>query len=325
MNIDIAAKLPELGQKYIVVVGDMILDRYRILRPKKLSPEAPVLIFEPEAEELKAGGAGNVAANLIDLGVGKVKLATVLGLELANQAEKLMSDPIYVIETDRKTTVKERLVTRRQQLARIDIQSNEPISLDSAKTIVSVLRNEIAIADALVFSDYDHGVCIADLVRPILEQAIERKIPIIVDSKSRDSLSKYKGATIASPNMDEAKMITKLDEFQDEDVAKFLLKTMGLKAAAITLGPRGIMLATTEKTEIFPPLHPNINQEVIDVTGAGDTVAATIAAGMTLGMEYSDIMELANITAGIKVQKRGVATASPREILDAMENKHGRI
>jgi D-beta-D-heptose 7-phosphate kinase/D-beta-D-heptose 1-phosphate adenosyltransferase len=149
--------------------------------------------------------------------------------------------------------------------------------------------------------------------------AISNNIPVIVDSKAKDTLNKYKGVTIALPNLDEARLITKLDEFDDEDIARFLLKNMKLKAAALTLGPHGILLATSDGCSHFPTLSGDPDHEVADVTGAGDTVAATVAAGLTLGMSYPEIMRLANITAGIKVQKRGVATATPSEIFNAME------
>lgn len=322
MNV---AALSLLKDKRILVVGDMIIDHYRILKAKKLSPEAPVLIFEPDTEEFKAGGAGNVVTNLIALGVINTKLATVLGSS-GNNIPLLPEQSIAVIEEGRKTTVKERIITRRQQIARIDIQSSQPISSSSAHILFEQIKEDLKIIDAIIFSDYDHGVCIPDLVRPIMDIVKARQIPIIVDSKARDTLSKYKGSTIALPNMDEAKMITKLDEFDDADIARYLMRTMNLKAAAITLGPRGILLTTADKTEIFPPLHENINQEVIDVTGAGDTVAATVAAGLVLNMSFEEIMELANITAGIKVQKRGVATATPEEIMEVIrqkENKNG--
>ena len=317
---EVSELLNEFGNKSIAVVGDMIVDYYRILKPKRLSPEAPVVMFEPEKEEYKAGGASNVAENLYAMGAGNVNLVTVLG---EDQHILLPKNSIWVEERSRLTTVKERIVTRRQQICRIDIQSNTKICKATAMALFDKSKNALLESDAIIFSDYDHGVCTIDLIQPIMQLAKERGIKTIVDSKAKDTLSKYKGATIALPNMDEARMMTKLDDFEDEDIAKFLLRTMNLDAAAITLGPRGILLAMRDiEPQIFAPLHENINNEVIDVTGAGDTVAAMVAAGVTLDMTYPQMLRLANVAAGIKVQKRGVDVATKEEIIAAIELNH---
>lgn len=318
--LSILAKLP---LKRICVIGDLIVDHYRILSPKRLSPEAPVVIFEQDQENFLPGGAANVVANLTALNVGSVHLLSVCGSINPKAYDALNyrdSKLIVVNEKDRLTTVKERIITRRQQIARIDHQSDQPIKIKTAEAILKYGKEAIEEADAIVFSDYDHGVCIPELVRPIMEIAARNSAPVIVDSKAKDTILKYKGATIALPNMDEARLMTKLDDFEDEQVARFLMRTMNLKAAAITLGPRGIILATPDETRIFPPLHQDvIEKEVVDVTGAGDTVAATVAIGLVSQMAYPEIMKLANITAGIKVQKRGVATVSEKEIIQTIE------
>lgn len=319
----VEAVLSALPFKNICVVGDLIVDHYRVLKAKRLSPEAPIPIFEPQSEEFKAGGAGNVAQNLCALGVGKVHLITVIGRKNFGNAERIDFSPnvalIAAFENDRLTTVKERLTTLRQQVVRVDIQSGRPILPDSVTSLLKASLEVIQQADAVVFSDYDHGVCVPELVAPILHAAMIKNIPVIVDSKAKDTLTKYRGSTIALPNSEEAKLMTKLDDFEDEHVARFLLKTMRLKAAAVTLGPRGILLATQESCAVFPPLNTNVKQDVVDVTGAGDTVAATVAAGLCTDMPLNRIVKLANVTAGIKVQKRGVATATPKEILEAIE------
>lgn len=320
-------ELKKLCDKRICVIGDLIVDYYRILKDVRKSPEAPVVIFHPITEEYKAGGAFNVVENLKALGAGSVRLITAIGndnytTKLAGLIQDHGIENVIFFQDNRLTTVKERIVTRRQQICRIDVQSNEPIHVSTAEAILSLDRTKeyIENADAIVFSDYDHGVCIPELISPILEIAKAKGIPAIVDSKSRDTLSKYRGSTIVLPNMDEARMMTKMDDFEDEDVAKFLMTNMKLEAAAVTLGPRGIMLATrASEPKIFPPLDQNINSEVVDVTGAGDTVAAMVAAGLTLGLQYWQIMRLANVAAGVKVQKRGVATVTPAEIIAAIE------
>jgi len=318
--------LQGLREQRIVVVGDLIVDKYRILKAKKLSPEAPVPIFEPHTEEYRPGGAANVAANLIALGVGHVSLITVIGRDNYDSipdkeiANIFPPGSIAHFEGGRLTTIKERIVTRRQQVCRIDIQSSKPILRETADCLFEASKDTLRLANAIIFSDYDHGTCTADLISPIMNLASRANIPTIIDSKAKDTILKYKGSTVALPNMDEARLMTKLDDFEDDHVARFLLKAMKLEAAAVTLGPRGILLAThTDDIKRFPPLHENVNQEVVDVTGAGDTVAAMVAAGLTLGLQYWQIMKLANVAAGIKVQKLGVATVTPAEIISAIE------
>jgi D-beta-D-heptose 7-phosphate kinase/D-beta-D-heptose 1-phosphate adenosyltransferase len=307
----------KLKDKKICVVGDVMVDHYRLLSAKRVSPESPTIIFHPYSEEIKAGGAGNVATNLKVLGVRVVPLISVLG-----ESEFLtFPEPFFKVrEPGRKTTIKERLITKRQQILRIDTQSDVPITMDSANKLLETCMGEIASADAIVFSDYAHGVMIPELVGPILERAIEKGVPTVVDSKARDTLTKYRGATIVLPNLDEAKMFTRLDDFDADAIARFILKNMHLKAAAITIGPKGIMLAEPGmEIRIFPPLNEDVEHEVVDVTGAGDTVAAVVACGLCVGMPYDRIMKLANVAAGVKVQKRGVAAITPAEIMATIE------
>lgn len=316
--LSVFAKLP---LKRICVVGDLIIDHYRIVSARKISPEAPVLVTQQEKEEYLPGGASNVVANLSAFGVGSVHLITVVGRENQDVFSKLIlpGAPIVAIEADRLNTVKERIITRRQQLLRIDRQSGKPIRKETAECLFKASMEQLEAADAIVFSDYNHGVCIPDLVSPILNLAEARGIPTIVDSKSPDTMLKYRGATIALPNLDEARIITGLVEFDDEDVVKFLFRNMKLKAAAVTLGSRGILFCDPNGTKHYPPLHPDTEHEVTDVSGAGDTVAATVAMGLASGMDYDEILKLSNITAGVKVGKRGVATVSEKEIIDVIE------
>lgn len=316
--------------KTVLVVGDFILDYYRILKSKGQSPESETLMFKPERDEFRLGGAGNVYRNLEALGI-RARLATVVGNICPCVPDLdggwhtfvgLPAGPLIVTDDTRLTTTKERLVTRRQQLLRVDIQSDKPITMEAARSLVSSVNSIIHECDAIIFSDYAHGVCIPEVVQPILNKAIELGKPTIVDSKAKDSLTKYRGCTIALPNSSEAKEITKLDDFDDTDVGKFMLRTMKMQAAAITQGPAGILLITPEGSKHFPTLCSNVEEEVADVTGAGDTVAAIVAAGLSVGLPYDRIMRLANVAAGVKVQKRGVATATPDEIMSAASS-HG--
>jgi len=313
--------LSNVPNKKISVIGDIVIDHNRILKQKRLSPEAPVIIFVQEEEEFRPGGAANVAANLKALGA-KCTLISVTGFdrsEVLQYAQLSEYNSLIYHEKNRLTTVKERLITRRQQIARIDIQSNKPILVDSAERLLEQARSAIEESDAIVLSDYAHGCCIPELIRPIIEIANKKNIPVVVDSKAKDSFTKYKDATIALPNIDEAKLITHMEDCGDEVlIGRTMLEQMNLKAVGLTLGPRGILLITEYDEEYFKTLH-DTDHEVVDVTGAGDTVAATVSLGLALGMSYPEIIRLANITAGIKVQKRGVAAITEKEILDTVQ------
>lgn len=309
----------KLKDKNVCVVGDVMIDHYRLLAPKRVSPESPTIIFHPHSEETKAGGAGNVASNLKTLGV-MASLVSVIGEGC--ESIRFPDPSVMVREKGRITTIKERLITKRQQILRIDTQTERPITLESAHALLERCRGMIDCADAIIFSDYAHGVLIPELVSTILDGAIKSGKPTVVDSKAKDTLTKYRGATIILPNLDEAKFFTRLDDFEAEDIAKFILKNMRLQAVAITLGPKGILLAEPDREiRIFPPLNEDVEHEVVDVTGAGDTVAAVVACGLCVGMPYDRIMKLANVAAGVKVQKRGVAAITPAEIM-ATINQH---
>lgn len=314
----------KLPNKRVCVVGDIVVDHYRTVVAKRVSPEAPILIVKEEYEEFLPGGAANVVANLSALKLKSSTLIGVVGEKNKDLFDKLkFSDqPVFEVEQGRMTTVKERIVSRRQQILRIDEQSDAPIGLDTAEKLFNRAKPALEAADAIIFSDYAHGVCIPELVLAVLRLAEKSGIPTIVDSKAPDTVSKYRGATIALPNMDEARTIARLEDFDDQDVANYLMKSMKLKALAITLGPKGIFLTTPEESKVYPPLHPDTDKEVTDVTGAGDTVAAIAAAGLISGLRYDEIVRLANIAAGIKVQKRGVATVSGNEI-EAAIKEHG--
>ena len=309
----------QVATKKILVVGDLIVDRYRFLTPHRLNPEAPTIIFRPSREEYRLGGAGNVLSNLTALGT-KASLATVVGSDWEKIAFHFPTlEGSLLVRADRTTTVKERLITDRQQLLRIDIQGGGPIENGVADKLFGDIANVLADADAVIMSDYDHGVMIPELVGPLMDFCRRKNKPVIVDSKARDTISKYRDATIILPNVEEAKLISGLEEFDDKDVANFLLRHMKLAAVAITLGPRGILLATKDGQETFPALQHD--DEVADVTGAGDTVAAMVAACLSAGVRYNEAIELANVAAGIKVRKRGVATVSVAEIMETIHER----
>jgi len=333
--------IDEVRSKTILVVGDFIVDYYRILRPKRLSPEAPVVIFEPEKEEFRLGGAGNVAGNVAALG-GRVVLCCGVGEDYASwrvsssfwtegDLKASLSPPfetLFVPCPSRKTTIKERLVTRRQQIARIDMQSNDVAcrewGCDAAARVIPLVSR----ADIVVFSDYDHGMMIPSFVNPILEKAVSLGKKVVVDSKAMDTVGKYKGASIVLPNNVEVRVFTGMEHADNLGIATYLLASMRLEAVGLTLGPDGIGLYRRWDDGTIMYLHdPATAQrdgEVLDVTGAGDTVTAAVACALATGRSYEDAIRLANVAAGVVVRKLGVATASPEEIRQEMR-KNGIV
>jgi D-beta-D-heptose 7-phosphate kinase/D-beta-D-heptose 1-phosphate adenosyltransferase len=294
------------------VVGDVIVDHYRVLSAAKLSPEAPVIIFKPSHEEYRAGGAANVANNLEALGA-KSRLFAIAGDDWDRFGDVAKGFSCTIIkQKGQTTTIKERLVTARQQVVRVDHQPRERLDSFSAAELESAVIEAIPGSSAIIFSDYDHGSLRDETTQRIIFKARELGVPVVVDSKAKETIARYKGATMALPNHHEAKMITGLEEFDDEHVARFMLRTMGLQAIGVKSGPRGILFADKGGNKMYPALEHE--DEVVDVTGAGDTVTATVAAGMSLGMAYDAIMRLANVSAGIVIRKMGTATASRAEV-----------
>lgn len=306
------ADLASFKGKKVLVVGDYIVDHYRFLSPKALSPEAPIVCFKAEHEELRHGGAGNVAMNIMALG-GQPTLLSSFSLSDA----PAIPFPVVAIENGpaRRTTVKERLLTTRQQVARIDKQSNVPISPAAAGEMVQAARKLLDQADVVVFSDYDHGVMVRELVRPILDMAMAMHKPSVVDSKALDTVSKYKFCTLAVPNENEAKAICS-SRSGAAILAEEMSVLLGGSSVAVTCGPEGVFLYLGHGpfADKYYPAHVGTGR-VVDVTGAGDTFTATCAMGLSAAMQMDSIIHLANLASGIKIGKLGVASVSPEEII----------
>lgn len=308
-----------LRDKAVLVLGDVIIDYYRTVRATRISPEREILIFEPQSESMLPGGAANVANNLISMGLGRVLLASVVGD--IPQGFSFPGENLLVNSPDKQTTIKERIVTRQQQVIRIDHQSGFPITECASAILSEKIMPLLKGTDCIVMSDYAHGVMRSDMVLPIMDMAKKLGIPTVVDSKSRDTLTKYCGCTIALPNHIEARKFYPTESFEDDmELAKRLLNDMDGDAIGLTAGKKGIVFSCQDWCRVFPPMETNTEEEVIDVTGAGDTVTAAVAAGKCLGMPYDQILEVANVAAGIVVRKKGVATASSIEIENARRN-----
>jgi D-beta-D-heptose 7-phosphate kinase/D-beta-D-heptose 1-phosphate adenosyltransferase len=303
--------------KRILVVGDYMVDEYRFLSPKGLSPEAPIVCFKEEKQERRHGGAGNVAMNLMALGAKPFLLSSFD----AKDAPEMPFDNLVVDEYGRKTTIKERLLTTRQQIARIDKQSDTRIGRHTVAKMLDERAVARFMADvaAIVFSDYDHGVMVEELVLPIMGLAKAKGIPTVVDSKAKDSLRKYRGCTLMVPNREEARVIGGFFGNSVSTMANWLRVAVNSDAVAVTCGPEGVYLEYDGGNRHFPAAVGD--DRVVDVTGAGDTFTALCSLGLAVGLPLDSIMEVSNAAAGIKIGKLGVASVSALELREVLNGQ----
>jgi D-beta-D-heptose 7-phosphate kinase/D-beta-D-heptose 1-phosphate adenosyltransferase len=309
----------EFPGKRIVVLGDVMLDEFIWGRVKRISPEAPVPVVEVERQSLALGGAGNVVSNLVALGARPALLA-VIGED--SNAERLRSEFRAIgVETDslvsdqhRPTTLKTRIIAHNQQVVRADRESRAAVSSDIEDRLVELFHREIEQAHALVVSDYNKGLLTESLLARTLGAARERAITVCVDPKSR-SFARYQPVTIITPNAQEAAEAAGIaieDEASLIEAGRRILRSIDCRAALVTRGEEGMSLFTDggEVSHI-----PTVAREVYDVTGAGDTVIATLALALSAGASMVEAAVLANHAAGVVVGKLGTATVARDELL----------
>ncbi len=306
---------------HILVVGDLMCDHYLFGKVDRISPEAPVQVVEVKKEKSFLGGAGNVVNNLLSLGA-KVSVASVIGDDENGLwvKERLQSKAIDISlvleEKGRYTSKKTRVISSNQQIVRFDKESKNSILKDSEDKIVSNLKEDY---DLILLSDYAKGVLTDRLTKKIIFFANEKNIPVFIDPKDRD-YSKYSGATLVTPNKKEAELAINLEIKDDMSLKKagFELKERyDLKSVIITLGEQGMAIFENDMLKI-----PTVAKEVYDVTGAGDTVLATLGYGVACGLSLSDAAKLANLAAGVVVGKVGSATATLAEIEEYKKSLH---
>ena len=302
----------------LLVVGDVMCDTYLSGHVTRISPEAPVPVFESTDKRHVLGGAANVAANLRALGC-EVRLAGVVGDDVTGRyvREQLraqgIADDLLAQDTGRPTTEKTRLIARHQQLVRLDQESRLPLPSGlTAQTLVGV-ESILADVDGLICSDYNKGVCTPDLLVPLFAKAKAANLPIFVDPKARN-FAQYRGATVLTPNLAEVRHATG-DPVEDEPsltaAAESLLRQGEAQALLVTRGAAGMSLFHPPQAPQHLPAH---TRDVYDVTGAGDTVIAAFAAAAIGGMSYVEAARLANVAAGIVVGKAGTAVVHREEL-----------
>ena len=308
----------------IIVIGDFMLDHYIFGTTSRTSPEAPVPIVEFKNENYSLGGAGNVVANLNELGANVLPFGIIgtdsAGLQLNKLIKEKNCDNTNLIPVnDRYTTIKTRILSANQQIVRLDKEEIQKIPTSISNQLIKSLNYHIPKADALIISDYAKGVCSKSMTQKIIEIANSHKVPILVDPKTSD-LTCYQGSYLITPNLKEFKNIINNQNISNKQIsslAKKLLIKHEIDNLLITKGSEGMSLVSSEKTI-------NISadaKEVFDVSGAGDTVIATIAFSLAHKINLENSIHLANISAGIVVSKTGTATVTKEEIIEYIVEK----
>jgi len=309
----IPALLEKIRSVRALVVGDAMLDRYWYGDVDRISPEAPVPVVHVKEADERPGGAANVARNIQAL-QAKCALLAVTGddADATRLAELLAQESIDAhLIRDRllNTTVKLRVISRHQQLIRIDFES--PSSKDSRVKLLDRYLKDVGAYDVVVCSDYGKGGL--GQIREMIEAARNHKKPIVIDPKGRD-YSAYRGASLITPNRKEFELVAGPFRSNEEleRKAREMAEGLALDAVLVTRSEEGMSYVGRDGRALHMPARA---REVFDVTGAGDTVIASIGCAVAAGAAVEDVLHLANVAAGIVVGKLGAATASPQEIL----------
>lgn len=301
----------------VLVVGDLMLDRYISGRVDRISPEAPVPVVRVDTESSAIGGAANVAANVVALGA-RCEIIGCLGEDAAGDALQRALDDAGVgtggtVRTgDRPTSVKTRILARRQQVVRIDHEDDGDVPADVAEALEASLDRAGDDSDAIVLEDYNKGVLVESVIQAALGKARDLGIPSVVDPK-RIRFFDYEGTTVFKPNAKE--LADALGAHLRPDDGAWMESTrrqLECENLLLTLGEKGMALQTDDGRHLRVP---TVARSVYDVSGAGDTVTAVVAVALAAGATVLEAAVLANHAAAIEVGKAGVATVSPEEIL----------
>ena len=317
--------MEEIKKPNILVIGDLMIDHYLWGNVNRISPEAPVQVVEVEKETTVLGGAGNVVNNLVALGADVMVMSVVgedkNGDEITQMLESIKVKHYLICDENRKTTKKSRIIASHQQVVRYDHESKEDISAQSEALLTTGLLNIIEEFDVVLVSDYGKGVITDSLMGKINFCASGNDVKVLVDPKG-DDYSKYIGSYLLTPNKKEAQIATKM-EINDDASLKVALKklhnTACLQVPMITLSEDGIAILDENNNVIK---KPTVAREVYDVTGAGDTVLASLGYCLAKDDNIIEAMEFANLAAGVVVGKIGSATATLEEIEEYKSSLH---
>lgn len=317
--------IQKLGSPRLLVLGDAILDRYIWGDAERVSQEAPVILLRADRDEVRLGGAANVA-NMVRGLRADVTLATVVGHDadagvLLSELERAgISSAAVIHDASRPTTVKERFIGRAQnrhphQMLRVDRETRAPLDQDIAAKLLARILPKIADHQAVLVSDYGKGVCTPEIVKIVINAARAAHVPVIVDPRPGSDYSLYRGATAVTPNRLETRLATGRDIRTADDAfaaGRQLCRELDLAHAYVTLDSDGIALVDADGTG---QLLPTRKRQVYDITGAGDMVLATIGVGLAGGLAPADIARLANVAGGLEVERVGVVPITREEML----------
>ncbi|HIH38463.1 D-glycero-beta-D-manno-heptose-7-phosphate kinase [Candidatus Woesearchaeota archaeon] len=331
MSKQLQDALKNVVGKRILVIGDVMLDRYVWGSVERISPEAPIPICLVKRETNVPGGAGNTAANITAM-KGKCTLLSVVG---DDEARRMLNSELesrgidvsaMVAEQERPTTRKTRVMGGQQQLLRLDFEDSSPIKEESRQKIIGYIKKNVSLFDCVVISDYAKGVIDRELAEAVVQEAARARKPLLVDPKPKHA-KYFKGATLITPNHKEASEIAGIREEKEADhiiIGNHLVKLMG-SDILITRGEKGMTLFQLKENAISVNEFMTTAREVYDVSGAGDTVVAALALSMAAGNPLELGIMLANIAAGIKVGKLGTAAVTYHEVEDKIMNIDEKI
>lgn len=323
--VELSRKLAGMSGRRILVVGDVGVDRYTHGLVERISPEAPVPIVFVQEEKLKLGLASNVADNVRTLGAEPCMVGVIGEDRCAQDLKQLfkharISDKYLVKDKTRRTVMKERVVSDRQQLLRIDYESTHPVSSAVSRKLLATVTQALKKCDAVILEDYAKGMLSRELMQEIIRRARSLGKYVAVDPNRKTPAEFYKGATVLTPNTKEAEALSGIRIECENSLwkaAQVILKRCQARHVVITRGKDGMTLVSAGQKHMT---HiRTVAREVYDVSGAGDTVIAVLTVALAAGASLNEACILGNLAAGVEVGKRGTATVSPEEILLALE------
>jgi rfaE bifunctional protein kinase chain/domain len=329
---NLIAFVDRFAQKKVTVWGDFILDEYIYGTTRRISREAPVLILSHKAKEYSLGGGGNALLNLSALGAKPIPVG-VVGQDDAGKRilkifkQKKIPSDFLIRDKSLQTPIKTRILagehsTRKQQILRIDQEGRVPDSKELNQKLVSTLSKAASQTEALLISDYNYFTVNAEVLRKILPRFKKAKKPVALDSRFR--LLHFRGVSILTPNEPEVEHALQIELDDDQTIVRkagrLLLEKAGAEAVLITRGSKGMELFEKRKPAYHIPIFGT--SDIVDVTGAGDTVISVLALALVCGASFREAAMLANLAAGIVVMKKSTATVSPQELKEAILSEH---
>ena len=316
----------DLSNARVLCVGDVMLDHFLYGTVDRISPEAPIPILNVEREDTMLGGAGNVVRNLVALGA-EARFVTITGNDgggknVARQIKRHGIKDAPIIDDDRRTSTKTRYIAGAQQVLRADRETTQPISAKTEAKLIKTAKAAMRGCHAVVLSDYGKGALFGSIAAKIIKLARQAKKTVIVDPKGTD-FGRYRGADLITPNLNELAAATGLRVDTDADVVKAarrLIRDHRFGAVVVTRSAKGMTVVSAKGKGNAIHLAAEA-REVFDVSGAGDTVAATIAAALGAGADLSDAAALANVASGIVVGKVGTAAVFDVDLIAALHHQ----